>query len=136
MMKRLVAILLAVTLVSPMHAEAAGKKVAGAALVVAGGALIAGAFDWGEQCPPLYTKHTFQGSTTQCVFISSRGSDVQAATTSTVYKYRRTTREFSVTAEDLLEALGLPFYVDLRDVVFDASLQVARVQVSGEESLL
>ena len=85
-MMRLIAALLTVTLVSPVHAEAAGKKVVGAALVVAGGAFIAGAFDWGEQCPYLYTKHTFQGSATQCVFISPRGSDVQTADTRVEYK--------------------------------------------------
>ena len=82
-MKSLITWCVAVALVcAPLPVEAAGKKLVGAALVVVGGGLVAGAFDWRVQCPMFYTKHTFQNSTTQCVYISTRGdSDVRAATT-------------------------------------------------------
>ena len=81
-----VAVLIAV-LVVPAETHADGKKQAGGILTTAGGALMLSAFNYkGDQCPPGYTTHTSQGLPTQCVYISSSGSDVREATTAVTYK--------------------------------------------------
>ena len=71
----------------PTQSQAAGKKDAGAILVLSGGVLMLAAFNYkGDQCPDGYSTHTFQNLPTQCVLISSAGSDVREATTGISYE--------------------------------------------------
>ncbi len=71
----------------PTQSQAAGKKEAGAILVLSGGVLVLAAFNYkGDQCPDGYSTHTFQNLPTQCVLISSAGSDVREATTGISYE--------------------------------------------------
>lgn len=65
----------------PAPASADGKKIAGASLMLGGAGLAAAAFNWRKSCPEGYSTHTFEGLDTQCVYISSFGSDVRTADT-------------------------------------------------------
>ena len=80
--------LLVVLLVAPLPARAQDRTTVGVISMLAGGGLIAAAFDYrGDQCPQGYTTHRFEGLTTQCVSIFSDGSSsVLDATTAIRYK--------------------------------------------------
>jgi len=75
---RLVTISVLVALcAAPTPASASGKTLGGALLVVGGAGAIAAAFDYRNDCPSGYSTHTAQNLPTQCVHISSSGSDVR-----------------------------------------------------------
>ena len=73
-------------------AEAQSKTKAGAALLITGGILMAGAFDYKTDiCPSGYSTHTYQDLPTQCVYVSYSppyNSDVRDATTKATLKRR------------------------------------------------
>ena len=83
-MKVVMSLVLIVSLSVSAFAEK--KTTAGVLLVVAGSASMLGAFNWRESCPAGYTTHTFEGLQTQCVYLSSTGSDVRAASPKITYK--------------------------------------------------
>ena len=128
-MKKLMIMWLVCVLLVPMPAQAAGRKVAGAVLAVAGAGLIAGAFDWSTQCPPGYSTHTFQNLPTQCVFISSRGSDVQEATTKLSFERPALVWAGAATAVTGVVLLLLP-----KKVAKTVQLSVAPSRVSASKT--
>lgn len=72
---------------TPAVTQAADRHTTGLLLTLAGGGLIAAAFDYrGDQCPDGYSTHTFDTLPTQCVLVSRGGSDVTDATTAIRYK--------------------------------------------------
>lgn len=86
-----VAALAVVALHAP--AEAQSKKTLGAVLAIAGGGMMAGAFDYrADVCPDGYSTHTFHNRPTECLFVSSTppfNTDVQEATTKATLKRQR-----------------------------------------------
>lgn len=72
--------------------EGDGKFAAAAIMLLAGPILTLAAFDYrGGVCPDGYSRHTYEGLGTQCVYISSRppyNSDVRNATTAVRLKRR------------------------------------------------
>jgi hypothetical protein len=85
---------------TPVHA-ADKKKVVGAVLAGAGGALMFGAFDYHTSCPAGYSTPAAENLPTQCVSISRYGSDVSSPygpdvrTQSTIATYQRPALMFS-----------------------------------------
>lgn len=73
---RVIALTLVLALYAPMAHAAEKKNIWGASLLLGGIGVAALAWDYTPQCPDGYTTHTFQGLPTQCVRISSYGSDV------------------------------------------------------------
>ena len=87
MQKIVIGCLLGALCLLPMTAHAADKKTVGAILTLSGSALMLAAFNYnGDQCPEGYSTHTFENLPTQCVSISSFGSDVRQATTGVTFK--------------------------------------------------
>jgi hypothetical protein len=80
---------LMVMLAGPSNAVAADKKkVTGVVLILAGGGLAAGAFNYETSCPSGYTTHTIRTNEvndTTCVWIGQTGSDVTDPTTSATF---------------------------------------------------
>jgi len=89
-MRRFIAAVVLVTFVTtlalPARASADSRTVAGVSLLLGGGLLAAGAFNYDTSCPAGYSTHTFQGQETQCVRISASGSDVRSAPTEVEFK--------------------------------------------------
>lgn len=86
MTRRLVVAVVVAALVAPLPALAAGKKTAGALLTLTGSALMLSAFNYKTSCPAGYSTHTFENLPTQCVLITSTGSDVRQAPTKMSYR--------------------------------------------------
>lgn len=82
----LIAMVCVVALALPAPAVADSRKIAGGVLMLGGAGLVAGAFNWRKSCPDGYSTHTFEGLETQCVYISSFGSDVRTADTKVNFK--------------------------------------------------
>ena len=84
-----------VVAVVTLHAPAAAqsKTTLGTVLVIAGGGMMAGAFNYrSDVCPEGYSTHTYQDLPTQCLFASSippYDTDVREATTKATLKRQR-----------------------------------------------
>ena len=85
-MKKVMIAIVLVLFVSGQARAADKRIVTSLLLLTTGTAMVFGAFTYDTSCPAGYSTHTFQGSTTQCVYVSSSGSDVRDIPTTATLK--------------------------------------------------